>query len=257
MFKGKYAIVLTVLLLMQGGFYYAVALRDEAIPLVAPLSAFPTAVGPWRMYKDVKIEQEILDILKADDTLNRIYVRPSDGNGRPTSSSRSSRRSVPARRRTRPRTACREPVGSRSNPPRLTITVPGRAEPLVINRYLMARGDEKSVMLYWYQSHDRIIAGEFAAKFWLIADSIRYHRSDSSLVKVVVPVRRWRYRWRHERAVEFVQAVFPAVCAATADLVAMATLFAGTSGLRMRPGSQVSIRPSWPRSSFSTTTPSV
>ena len=28
------------------------------------------------MYKDVKIEQETLDILKADDTLNRVYVNP-------------------------------------------------------------------------------------------------------------------------------------------------------------------------------------
>ena len=29
------------------------------------------------MYKDVKIEQETLDVLKADDTLNRIYVNPA------------------------------------------------------------------------------------------------------------------------------------------------------------------------------------
>jgi EpsI family protein len=71
----------------------------------------------------------------------------------------------------------------------ITVAVPGRAEPIRINRYLTARGDEKSVTLYWYQSHDRVIAGEFAAKFWLIADSIRYHRSDTSLVKIVVPVR--------------------------------------------------------------------
>ena len=61
--------------------------------------------------------------------------------------------------------------------------MPDRAEPIVVNRYLTARGEEKSVTLYWYQSRNRIIAGEFSAKFWLIADSIRYHRSDSSLVK--------------------------------------------------------------------------
>ena len=35
----------------------------------------------------------------------------------------------------------------------------------------------------------RVIASEYAAKFWLVADAIRYHRSDTALVKIVVPVR--------------------------------------------------------------------
>ena len=67
--------------------------------------------------------------------------------------------------------------------------MPGRSEPIRSNRYVVAHGDEKSVVLYWYQSHNRVIASELAAKFWLVADSIKYHRSDSSLVRVVVPVR--------------------------------------------------------------------
>ena len=86
--------------------------------------------------------------------------------------------------------------------------MPGRERPIDINRFLTARGDEKSVMLYWYQSHDRVIAGEFAAKFWLIADSIRYHRSDTSLVKVVVPVRDNDADTATRLAVEFVKVVF-------------------------------------------------
>ena len=73
-------------------------------------------------------------------------------------------------------------------PGAVPIAVAGRPAPIVVNRYVVARGDERSVVLYWYQSHDRIIASEYAAKFWLIADSIRYRRSDTALVKVVVPV---------------------------------------------------------------------
>ena len=49
-------------------------------------------------------------------------------------------------------------------------------------------GNEKSVTLYWYQSHNRVIASEYSAKFWLVADAIRYQRSDTAIVKVVVPV---------------------------------------------------------------------
>ena len=81
--------------------------------------------------------------------------------------------------------------------------------PIRVNRYVVARGEEKSVVLYWYQSHNRVIAGEFAAKFWLVADSIRYHRSDTALVRVVVPVRAGDIDSAVNNGIAFVQAIFP------------------------------------------------
>ena len=69
-------------------------------------------------------------------------------------------------------------------------------------------GVQTCALPIWYQSHDRIIAGEFAAKFWLIADSIRYHRSDTSLVKVVVPVRAGDADAATRTAIDFVKAAF-------------------------------------------------
>jgi EpsI family protein len=203
----KYARVLTVLLLLQSIVFYAVALRAEDTPAVSPLAGFPSSVSGWEMYKDVKIEQETLDILKADDTLNRIYINPERTSQaflfiaffktqRYGQAPHSPKNCLPG--------AGFEPV--ESGP--ISISVPDRAEPIVVNRYLTARGDEKSVTLYWYQSRNRIIAGEFSARFWLIADSIRYHRSDSSLVKVVVPVRNNDAADATRIATGFVQAIF-------------------------------------------------
>ena len=57
---------------------------------------------------------------------------------------------------------------------KIPVAVPGRDAPIVINKYVIAHGDEQNVVLYWYQSHNRVIAGEFSAKFWLVADAIRY-----------------------------------------------------------------------------------
>jgi EpsI family protein len=156
----------------------------------------------------VKIEQDTLDVLKADDTLNRIYLSPArDANvylfiaffktQRYGQAPHSPKNCLPGNGF--------EPI--ESGP--IWVAVPGRSEPIRINRYLVARGDEKSVTLYWYQSHDRIIAGEFAAKFWLIADSIRYHRSDTALVKVVVPVREGNADAATRTAIDFVKAAFP------------------------------------------------
>jgi EpsI family protein len=90
------------------------------------------------------------------------------------------------------------------------VSLPG-SDPaeVTINSYIVARGDERSVVLYWYQSHDRIIASEYWAKFWLVADSIRYHRSDTALVRVVVPVRNGQTDAALKSGVEFVRAIFP------------------------------------------------
>jgi EpsI family protein len=203
----KYARALTALLLVQGVVFYAVALRAENVPPVSPLAGFPSSVSGWEMYKDVKIEQETLDILKADDTLNRIYINPERTSQaflfiaffktqRYGQAPHSPKNCLPG--------AGFEPI--ESGP--ISIAVPDRAEPIVVNRYLTARGDEKSVTLYWYQSRNRIIAGEFSARFWLIADSIRYHRSDSSLVKVVVPVRNNDAAAATRIATGFVQGIF-------------------------------------------------
>ena len=208
--KSKYVVALTVLLLIQGTLYYAVAMRPEVIPVVGPLSTFPTDAGVWHMHKDIPIEKEVQDVLKADDTLNRIYAGPDNGDAvflfiaffktqRSGQAPHSPKNCLPG--------AGWESL--ESDP--VTITVPDRAEPILTNRFLVARGNEKSVVLYWYQSHNRIIAGEFSAKFWLIADSIKFHRSDSSLVKIVVPVRNGDADAATKTAIDFVKAVFPAI----------------------------------------------
>jgi EpsI family protein len=205
--NNKYARIVTVALILQGILFYSVALRAENTPQTSPLADFPSDIGGWQMYKDVKIEQETLDVLKADDTLNRIYLDPSHTANvylfiaffktqRYGQTPHSPKNCLPGNGF--------EPI--ESGP--ITVAVPGRSEPVRINRYLTARGEEKSVTLYWYQSHHRIVAGEFAAKFWLIADSIRYNRSDTSLVKIVVPVRDGDADAATKTAVEFVKAVF-------------------------------------------------
>ena len=206
----KYARVLTVLLLAQGAVFYATAMRKENVPTVGRLAMFPTDVGNWVMHQDVPIEQEVLDVLKADDTLNRVYETKDHTQAaflfvgffltqRYGQAPHSPKNCLPG--------SGWEPVDTTN----MEVKVAGRPEPIVVNHYLVARGDEKSVVLYWYQSHNRVIAGEFSAKFWLIADSIRYHRSDSALVKIVVPVRGGDTGQATKTAVEFAQTMYPSL----------------------------------------------
>jgi EpsI family protein len=206
--NNRYARILTLLLLLEGAVFYAVAFRSENVARVGPLSAFPAQFGGWRMAQDVKIEPEIQEILQADDILNRSYLSPAGNTGvylfiayfktqRSGQAPHSPKNCLPG--------SGWEPI--ESGP--IAIDVPGRGQPIRSNRYVVAHGEEKSVVLYWYQSHNRIIASEFAAKFWLVVDSIKYRRSDSSLVKVVVPVRNGDTDAATRIAVDFVQTIFP------------------------------------------------
>ena len=52
------------------------------------------------------------------------------------------------------------------------------------------------------------MASEYRAKLWTVADAIRYNRTDTALVRVVVPVLGNNEAAAERVAVEFVQAFF-------------------------------------------------
>lgn len=210
--NNKYARVLTAALLVQIFAFYALASRPEYTPSIAPLVAFPSLLGHWTGVKDFPIEQETLDVLNADDTLDRLYVNPATRQGvylfiaffrtqRYGQSPHSPKNCLPG--------AGWEPIPGRSSRP--SITAPGEAEPIQINKWVTERGMEQSVTLYWYQSHGRVVASEFAAKFWSMADSVRYHRSDTALVKLTIEVHDGDVEGAVKTGYDFLQAMFPAL----------------------------------------------
>jgi EpsI family protein len=201
--------VLAGVLLLQAAAFYAVASRAEATPPVAPLNSFANGIGEWSKTREFPLEKEEADVLRADDTTNRIYANPQGTEAslfiaffktqRYGQSPHSPKNCLPG-------------AGWQYNQDRkLPIAVPGLAEPIRVNEYVIARGDEESVVLYWYHSHKRVIAGELAAKIWLVADAVRYRRSDTALVRVIVPVRDGAREAAERSAIEFVQASFPYV----------------------------------------------
>ena len=88
------------------------------------------------------------------------------------------------------------------------IDIPGRNQPIEANRYVVAKGDQKSLVLYWYQSRDRVVANEYKAKFYVVADALRYNRTDTALVRIVVPVIDGDLDRSQKAAVDFVQSFY-------------------------------------------------
>lgn len=85
---------------------------------------------------------------------------------------------------------------------------PGKS--IRVNRYVVALGSDKQLVMYWYQAHGRATASEYAAKLYLIADSIRMNRSDGGMVRLVTPILpNETIEQSQERAVEFARTLFP------------------------------------------------
>jgi hypothetical protein len=78
MTTNPYVRVVAVLLLLEALAFYAFRVaRGRPSPPVEPLVLFPSVIGDWLIYRDLPLDKEVLDILKADDTLNRFYVNQS------------------------------------------------------------------------------------------------------------------------------------------------------------------------------------
>jgi len=56
-----------------------------------------------------------------------------------------------------------------------------------VNMYLIEKGLDQELGLYWYQSHGRIVSSEYWAKIYMVLDGLRLNRTDSALVRVVTP----------------------------------------------------------------------
>jgi len=186
-FLGKRrARLLSIVLLLEAAGFYAASRREEALS-PRPLAELPKQFGAWGMVREEITEPEIQAVLRADDTVSRVYLNSSQG--------RSASLFVAYFRSQRTGQAPHSPKncmpGSGWVPTdsgAAVLRIPGRKEPIRVNRYVVARGDQKLLVLYWYQSRDRVIASEYAAKFYLIADAIRYNRTDTALVRVTVPL---------------------------------------------------------------------
>jgi len=57
-----------------------------------------------------------------------------------------------------------------------------------VGEYIIANGEMRQFVIYWYQAHGRSVANEYMAKIYMAADAMRMNRTDGALVRVITPV---------------------------------------------------------------------
>jgi len=209
---GKFIYGLTGVLVVQAVLFYS-ASHGEMTPLAAPLSGFPMRAGNWKLQQEGVIDQETQSILKADDTLTRWYVSPEGGANLFIAYFKTQRQgqSPHSPKNCLPGSGWQPSETGRIDVPTGAAIDGSPGGSIHINQYVVSKGEAQSVVLYWYETQGRVIADEFAAKFYLISDSIRNHRSDTALVRVVVPIAAGRTQEAEKVGTDFVQVFYPVV----------------------------------------------
>jgi EpsI family protein len=187
------------------------ARKPEAPLARTPLAQFPMNIGTWNAVVDPPLEKEVLAVLGVDDYLSRVYYKPKIagvglymgyyGSQRQGDTIHSPQNCLPG--------AGWEPVAEG----RLLLpNVDGAGRDITINRYVIQKGLDQNVVLYWYHGRGRVVASEYWSRALLIRDALLTNHTNGSLVRVIVPVTRrdeGNVAPAEALAKEFVRAIFP------------------------------------------------
>ncbi len=174
------ALIAVTAILLQARTY------TEVIPPHLPLSSFPAQLANWDSTEIVQ-DKQTLEVLGPGDFLERVYQDP---NGKLPSVDLFLAYFPSQRAGETPHSPQHCLPGSGWNPEenvRLILSLPGHG-PFPANRYVISKGDARRLVLYWFWAHDRGVASEYWAKFYLVKDAIQMNRSDGSLVRLVTPM---------------------------------------------------------------------
>ena len=199
------------LMLAATTIFLANARRTEIAVTRTAFATFPMTIGPWKSIVDPPMDEDVLRVLGVDDYLSRIYYQSTGaavgfymgfyGSQRQGDTIHSPLNCLPG--------AGWEPVSQG----RLHIAnADGQGRDITVNRYVVRKGLERQLVLYWYQSHGRVVASEYTSKLYLINDAIRLNRTDGSMVRVIAPIKTDAAdegASAERLAEEFVRVIFP------------------------------------------------
>jgi EpsI family protein len=158
--------------------------HGEAVPLSKPLVTLPLEVAGWRG-SDFQLEPRIVKGLGVDDYLNRFY---EDQSGNHLSIYIGYYKSQRAGVVIHSPKNCLPGSGWQPVTSGYARLVQSNGKSAAVNMYEIRKGLDRQIVLYWYESHGRIIASEYFAKIYMVLDAIHLHRTDAALVRIVTPL---------------------------------------------------------------------
>jgi EpsI family protein len=176
--------VVVIAFLVVAAFYSAHAGSAESVVAREPLSRLPLSVGEWHGQEASPLADDVLAQLGVDDYVNRQYFRAGSvpvgiyvgyyASQRQGDTIHSPQNCLPG--------AGWRPVETGMAD---LQTNGGRVR---VNQFVIQKGLDRQVVLYWYQGRGRVVANEYQNKALLMLDAARLHRTNGGLVRMIAPV---------------------------------------------------------------------
>ena len=215
--------LIVALALLAGAGYLSYATASEPVVLREPLATFPMQLPGWVGSRAPDLSSDVARVLGVDEYVNRLYARSRErGVGLYIGYYKSQRQgdTIHSPLNCLPGAGWEPVSGGHIRIPVVTKAgvqasgIPNaESRTIEVNRYTIEKGLDRMVVLYWYQSHGRVVASEYWGKVYMVADAIRMNRTDAALVRVIAPVTDSgdpaAEQAAESLAVEFIKTTFP------------------------------------------------
>ena len=198
----RYWMMIAVLLAATAGLGFLS--HGESTPPAKPLNEFPKDIDGYQAVAEFPFDADTLKVLGVTDYINRAYFSPHKGElGLYIGYFRTQRTgaTIHSPKNCLPGAGWQPTI---SNIEELALP-DGRKVP--VNLYVIRKDLDQQIVLYWYQSHGRVVASEYWGKFYMVEDAIRLNRTDAALVRITAPVRNGDLAAAQARATAFAQQV--------------------------------------------------
>lgn len=187
MISGNARFAVLALLLAGAAIFLHMRGRQELLPPGPPLLSLPLQFAGWSG-ADVPFAPRTLAVLGPGEYLLRQYQQPTKGS---TYVDMFLAHRLRANRQilgSHLPTECLVGSGwSLDDSGNSAISVPGQPG-FTANRYVVTRGSERQLVLFWFWAHGRSVASENWTDFYLTLDSLRTNRKDYFLVRINTPL---------------------------------------------------------------------
>jgi EpsI family protein len=205
-------VVIVTAVVIAAGLYLAGRTRAEEVPPRESLAKLPMTLNTWMGRREPDFTPEVLAVLGVDDYITRTYARRGQmpiglyigyhSSQRQGDAIHSPLNCLPG--------AGWLPIEQGRSVIQVQSNATAAPAPVEVNRFVIAKGLDRALVFYWYQSHRRVVASEYWGKIYTVLDSVRYNRTDAALVRVVVPIPDGIDAATVEKdAITFVQSLFP------------------------------------------------
>jgi EpsI family protein len=185
--------------------YLARASERESVPPRAPLAELPEQLGGWRRMETQTLDAQTLEVLKPDDYLSRTYTNERGVAAFLFIGYYASQRSGQTYHS--PQNCLPGAGWAMLGHERLGAGALGRSGE--INHYLIGKGGERMLTLYWYHGRGRVVASEYWGKVYTVADAVSRSRTDGALVRVMLPVTEGEEPRALSEGLDFVHRLMP------------------------------------------------